>query len=509
MYKLKYLSMLFITLLLVSCDDDYLDVNTDPNNPTVKTVQPELLLASALSKPYDDNIDATAELGSVFMNNWGANVNSFTGAFLDEYGLTNITSNFYDDIWDQTYQGLATHQLIIDDESENFDNHKAIARIMKSFYFQRLVDLYGDIPYNEALKGGPNLTPAYNDQVEIYRALVEDLNLAISEINNANDNDRNVGGEDIIFQGDMSSWIKFANTVKLRILIRQSTLAESDGDTQSYLNEQFNNLDNNFVDSDVTINPGYSNAEGKQNPFYEEYGEDTQGNVTQSNSLIVPSDYCAEFLKGQPTENSIQTGVFDRRVNRLFTQVENEDTGEVEVVGVQQGADNTTAPGTLSKLGPGILKSSEQDGIIMTASESYFLQAEAVFRGYIGGDAKSLFQSGIVTSYLLLGLTEEQADSYITASNNVNLIGWDGSSNKIEAIMTQKWIALNSFNPLESWIEYTRTGFPAVPLAITAAKPSKPNRLLYPVSEFTTNSANVPDQQQQDAFDTKIFWDAN
>ena len=508
MYKLKYISILFITLLFVGCDN-YLDVNTDPNNPTVETIQPDLLLASALSKPYARNVALTAELGNVFMNNWAGNVNSFTGAFLDEYELTNVTSSFYNGIWDRTYQGLATHQLIIDDVSENFDNHKAIARIMKSFYFQRLVDLYGDLPYTEALKGGPNLTPVYDDQVEVYRALVEDLDLAISEINNADGEDVTVGAEDIIFQGDMSQWIKFANTVKLRILIRQSTLAETDGPTQTYLNEQFNSLDKNFVTSDVTINPGYSNAEGKQNPFYGVYGEDTQGNVTRRNSLIVPSDYCAEFLKGQLTENGVQTGVFDRRVNRLFTQVENEDTNVIEVVGAQQGADNTTAPGTLSQLGPGVLIDSEQDGIIMTASESFFLQSEAVYRDYLGGDAKTLFQNGITASYLLLGLTEAQADDYISLSNNANLISWDASANKIEAIMTQKWIALNSINAIESWIEFTRTGFPAVPLAITAAQPAKPNRLLYPVSEFSTNSANVPNQQQQDAFTTKIFWDAN
>ena len=75
--------------------------------------------------------------------------------------------------------------------------------------------------------------------------------------------------------------------------------------------------------------------------------------------------------------------------------------------------------------------------------------------------------------------------------------------------MTQKWIANMGINGIESWIERTRTGFPDLPLAITATGPSLPNRLLYPASEYSTNSANVPEQNTGDAFSTKIFWDAN
>ena len=98
-------------------------------------------------------------------------------------------------------------------------------------------------------------------------------------------------------------------------------------------------------------------------------------------------------------------------------------------------------------------------------------------------------------------------ESYIAAANAVDGLGWDASSNKIEAIMTQKWLALNGINAIESWIEYTRTGFPEIPLAVNAQRDSKPNRLLYPSSEYIANSANVPTQQSADAFNTSVFWD--
>ena len=75
--------------------------------------------------------------------------------------------------------------------------------------------------------------------------------------------------------------------------------------------------------------------------------------------------------------------------------------------------------------------------------------------------------------------------------------------------MTQKWIALCGFNAIESFIDYNRTGFPDVPLSVIAEKPARPVRLLYPASEFSTNSGNVPSQATSDAFSDKIFWDVN
>jgi len=78
---------------------------------------------------------------------------------------------------------------------------------------------------------------------------------------------------------------------------------------------------------------------------------------------------------------------------------------------------------------------------------------------------------------------------------------------KIKAIMIQKWVALNGNNAIESWIEYTRTGYPRTPLAITTQYPSKPNRIMYPNTELIGNSANVPTQTLSDVFSTSIFWD--
>ena len=508
----RIFNFLMIVLILggaVSCSD-YLDINDPKNDPTVDQVSPDLILAGALTRSYSTQAISMNQLGNVFMNNWAANVNAFTGGFNEEYQLI-LTSTFYNNIWDQLYVRMANFQAMIDNPADGYQNHQAIAKIMKSYYMQYIVDLYGDAPYSEAFGGGEKTNPMYDTDKDIYRQLVVEIDEALSMINSADETTFGVGSEDIVYSGDMSSWMKFANTLKLRILMRQATLAEQDGETASYLDAQFASLQGaDFITTDATLNPGYANDSGRQNPFFGSFGYAVDGSATTTYRFVRASLYAESFLDGSVN------GVQDPRISRLYEPVD----GEVQ--GVEQGIDSNdpAVPADISELGPGLLKSDSQDGILFTAANSYFLQAEAVHRGYLSGNAKSLFESGIKSSFKYLEMPSEvddladedpslDEDAYIDEANTVDGLGWDASTNKIEAIMTQKWIALNGINAIESWIEFTRTGYPEIPLAINAQRDSKPNRLLYPSSEYIANAANVPSQQAADAFDTAIFWDVN
>lgn len=493
------LFILALGLMQVSCDD-YLDVNDGPNNPTGETVPANLVLTGAQTRTYSIQAGNMNRLGNAFMNTWGPNINSFTGGFAEEFSLA-ISNTFYDDIWDNIYLRTYAYQTIIDAEGTEFNNHKAIAKIMKTHYMQYIVDLYGDAPYTEAHNGGNNLTPAYDDDQVIYRDFITQLDEAIAMIN-ANEGTA-VGSEDVIFNGNMSGWVKFANTLKLRILLREATLAETNSDSDTYLSTQFNLLNTTGAEfigygEDVTINPGYSNGEAaQQNPFFGTYGEDVDGNNTTSNNFIRASEYAVQFLSGAIN------GVADNRLTTLYSA-----NSSGNYVGIEQGSEDNGGV-DLSPLGSGLLIDSSQDGYIMTASEALLLQSEAVERGYLTGSmtAKQLFESAITSSFDILGAGS--AAGYISNANSVPGLGWDASANKIEAIMTQKWIALNGSHAIESWIEYTRTGYPVVPLPTSAQFSDKPNRLMYPNSELVGNSANVPAQTQADAFSTKVFWDAN
>jgi hypothetical protein len=506
---------IFIALLafiLFSCND-YLDVNTSPNSVQTSLVTPNLALSAAETNTFRNFSTTANQLGNVFMQNWGPNVNSFTGGYTQEFTL-NLSNTFYASIWDQTYRTLGNFQAILNSTSPNYDNHKAIARIMKAFYMQYLVDLYGDVPYSQALQFAANTTPKYDDDKVIYQQLIIELNQAIADINAANANTIAVGSEDAIFSGNMTNWVKFANTIKLRILLRESKYLEANDPT--YLSNQFAALASaSFVDANVTINPGYnSSTDNSANPFYVNYGyttaissSDPTGFTPTTNfSFVRATKYVANFLNAA-TGSGIAT--VDPRRGKIYSLV---GTGTAAaVVGVEQGA--TTAPATMSTLGTGLLKSHAQPGYIMTLAESKFLQSEAVLRGYLpGGDAvaNTLFTSGISASMTLLGVTSANATTYLTASATSPRIGWQGALNdKIESIMTQKWIALNGINGLESWIEYTRTGYPNVPLSVaptTPLYPTRPKRLMYPSSEYVANSGNVPVQAQADAFNSGPFW---
>jgi hypothetical protein len=344
------------------------------------------------------------------------------------------------------------------------------------------------------------LFPKYDDEVETYRVLINEIDEAISIIENTNEETvRSVAVFDVMMQGDMVKWIRFANTIKLRILLRQSQL--SDANTQTYLAQEFNNLQTSgaqFIglNDDVVVNPGYLNSDGKQNPFYAIYGKDPQGDRTTTNSLVGPSKFTADFLRGLLPGRS----VVDPRRLRLF---QSRTAGSTIITGVLQGASS----GKPSRLGPGIIKSSDQDLIVMQSAESFFLQAEAIQKGYLSGNAQAAFENGITASFTTLGLTTTDATNYITLSQGVNTIGWTGSTNKLEAIITQKWIANISINGIESWIELTRTGFPSgLPLPLTTSSTKRPIRLLYPESEYSGNTNNVPNQTSTDAFNSPVFW---
>lgn len=493
MKRIKILALV-LAMGLVSCDD-YLDINTSPNNPTEQNIKPELVLPGALSQTFRTLTRDANELGNVWMNNWGGNVNNITGAFNLEFSLQ-LNNSFRQEIWNNFYLNTANLQNIIDFEADNYENHKAIAMIMKSFYFQYLVDLYGDIPYTEAHQGGLILNPKYDDDKFVYAELYNKLDQAIALIDNATVTTLAVGDADPIFNGDMTQWVKFANTIKLRMLIRQTELAESDATVMADLTSKFADLAGaEFISEDVTINPGYTNTENaKQSPYYNRYGLLSDGSEAAGNGLIRATEHAIHFLDGTTT------GVFDSRLTSIYALAP-----DGTYTGVIQGNTGDDIPDNLSKIGPGLVKSATQDGIIMLASESFFLQSEAVFRGYMGGDAKALFESGIEASFEFHNATASLS-SYMTNSAMIDKIGWDGSANKIEAIMTQKWIAMNGVSGIESYIEYTRTGFPVTFTSTVASSATLPKRLPYPTTELAGNSANVPNLPISQIFTQGAFW---
>jgi Starch-binding associating with outer membrane len=490
---IKFAIVLAAFGLLVSCDD-YLDVNVDPNNPT--TVTPDLVLpvGQYYTAEYQQDDRGVSHLGNMMMVNWSQS--DGYSWYSDEFKY-NVTSSFYSRIFNYTFsRTLKQYQILNNLEDPKYDNYKAIAKIMKAFHFQQLVDCYGDVPYSEALGRSLEATPKYDDAQEIYEDLIVQLTEAINLISNASGAEV-PGADDAIFNGNMTNWIRFANTLKIRILTRQSDMTGRDAYIQTEL-AAIATEGHGYITTDVSVNPGYiPKNTGKQNPMWNTLGWDEGGTKTMSYNATCATAYVLNYL----------TATNDPRIDYLY---EKPSTGHL---GVPQGLLDYDTPvadqymaDKVSNIGPGILKAADMDAAIFTLAEHFFNLAELRQKDLIttGASAQSLYESGIEASFLYLGLDEAEAEDYYT--NAQNLVGWNSSTNKLQAIITQKWIATNGITAEQSWFDYTRTGYPSgLPLPLNYnATADRPVRLFYPAGEYSSNGVNVP--AQPNAFSVKIFW---
>ena len=139
-----------------------------------------------------------------------------------------------------------------------------------------------------------------------------------------------------------------------------------------------------------------------------------------------------------------------------------------------------------------------------------FLQAEAIQRGALSGNAKTMYESAVKESFSWLKVTNAStsADNYLNATTKTFAV-WDSNTDKLALILTQKYIAMFGINGLETWTDYRRTGIPGVPLSIYKSRGSNviPKRLIYPLEEYQYNSANALAEGTIDPQTATIFWD--
>lgn len=488
----KVIYILSLALISVGCSE-FVDVNDNPNNPPIST--PSLTLPVAQQDFAALNARTLTYLGNFLAVNWATPSNWQANSVFSRY---DFTATDFDNVFETSYADIFKNLTYIENYEDpsgaiDYTNYRAISTIIKGFQYQLLVDLYGDVPFTEANLRGENTTPAYDDAETVYKTVIDNLTNVVDMINEAPSNAENPGGQDIIFGGDMNHWIEFANTIKLRMLVRMSNTGQD-----SYINTQAGLITANgggYITSDVTSNPGYTSDEFKQNPFWDYFRVPATGAESNRGDYTVATTTAITFL-----ENNA-----DPRLSRLYAPSR---TGSAFKGTVQ----STALPGTgftsndLAKVGPGLLKSANQDQIIMSLAESLFIQAEAAQRGYIADAAKDLYELAIEASFEQLGVEDaaNEAEAYFTQpTKNVS---WDDSPNKIEAIITQKWVALNGTSSIESWIDLTRTGFPlGLPIPAESAG-SRPVRLLYPASEVSRNTENVPKLTAADVFTKAPFW---
>lgn len=547
-----------LSIATSSCSS-FIDVNQNPNSLT--TVTPDAQLASALATTAGNYTGNTPSYNSYA--SWAAGYWGKTGV-VSGYGeeLTyNYSSSYYAGLWDNTYDNLEDYaQIQTNGAANGYPYHAAIARIMKVYNFLLLVDEYGDIPYSQALQGLSQTSPTYDKAADVYKDLIVQLTGAITDINTtaatatATFTPRAVGAEDIVFTGNMTRWKQFANSLKLRILLRESQT--NDATLNTYVAQQMTALQtatDGFISADVVAQPGYAQNTGQQNPLYNRYAYTPAGTGATERSYQIPTQY----IINQYLNNA------DPRVSQLYTMGARlvNGTSVAQYVGARPGESNSPAfnapteslPTASRFLGAnsttasgGIIKGLNAPTALMLLSEHLFSKAEAETRGlFTGGDtaAKQDYLDGIKASFLYFyraaattnatinastlaaqttagaaGISQYNTFIATTAAGGANatntLVNYDvatsnGALGKQAIIIYQKYLAMNSVASTEAWDDYRRSAQPQLSQVASTQSQSPradklPTRLLYPLSEVSTNISNVPAGVTQY---TKIFWD--
>jgi len=496
--KLLCIAVIF---LLGACKKGFLDINDNPNKPA--DVAPGLVLTNALNftAKYTTGSTNFYQFAAAWIGYW--NYSGAVSAFAEERSYQ-FTTNYGPAVttWDSLYHNLNDYDYVEKKATAaNNQFYVGIAKTMKAYDFHNLVDIFGNIPYSEALQSINKIRPAYDKDQAIYEDLAKKLDTAANLFKEVTGKVSTADGAyDIMYKGDAAKWGKFANTLKLRLLLRQSEIAGR----EAYIRDEIAKITANGLGylgagEGGSVNPGYSNSSGKQNPFWSRFGYSPLGKTAplDGHRYYIASEYALSFYQ----DNN------DPRLSKFFTTID--DGRGTTYSGSRFGPTASSAdnPNVKSAIGTGLLKSAEMAQPMLTDFESLFLQAEAAQRGYLSGDARALYESAVQQSFTYLGAGSASAYLSATAISN-----WTLASDKMYLIMKQKWAAMNGINDMESWADYRRLNIPSdIPISDNPAATTRkvPVRMLYPQGEYNYNQDNVLKQGTISQFTSRIFWDIN
>ena len=473
---MRYIYTVLVLMLVISCTKDFEEINTNTNAPV--TVQPSLLLRQVI---YDYGEQMSYE-GFTAGNLLGQYSTALDFNLFDRHDLK--SPQLGGNPWPIFYQNLRDNEIILNLSQENtaFAVYEGPARIMKAYMAAGLTDLFGDVPYSEAFKGDTEtVTPVYDSQESIYmdeNGVFDNLDKGIAAIENYTGTIALDG--DILFNGDLEGWIRFANSLKIKYLMRVSGKIDVAAQLQTIVAE------GNFID-DNSENAIFNFTDGEPNNF-----RLARLRIGDFNNYVLSE-----------TMNEILTDLNDPRIDRLYrpfaNSTDNGYNGLLNGIDASEGVSlaDYSLLGTIFRENTGLL-----DANFMTSMETHFLLAEAAQKGLITADTETLYNTGVTQAFDYWQV-DLPAD-YLTVDAALD----DG--NALENIITQKWIA-NSINGYEGWVEYRRTGFPQLK-TISASLNNNliPIRMPYPSEEEALNSVNyttASNNTEGNSINVPVWWD--
>ena len=382
---------------------------------------------------------------------------------------------------DQSAKNITNTPLGLTENPLDKQNKLAIIEVLNVYTYAILVETFGDVPYSQALNLNYK-TPKYDDGLTIYKDLIVRLNKAIANLNTAG---ASFGGNDRIYAGDISKWIKFANTLKLRLGITISDIPSEAALAQATVSSAAplvfsSNLDN----ADFK----YLTATPNTNPLYVDLVASGRSDFVPANTLV-----------------DVMNDLNDPRRSKYFdNNVDDPATPEVEYIGGINGGSNSFP--NFTHISP-TLQVPDFPGTILDYAQAEFLLAEAAERSLYGSPATAAahYNAAITASILDWGGTEAEAAAYL-ATPNVAYATAPGTWK--QKIGTQSWIAYYN-NSFEGWSTYRRLDYPVL-VAPADAVSAIPVRYTYPIIEQSLNKSSYTAASQAiggDNVETKLFWD--
>lgn len=498
-----------------SCTAKFEDINSNPYQPGDLSADDYALgsamnnLAGCVVSPDVNTAQFTdcllgGPLGGYFadsQSNWKATISNFNPT--DDWTRVFLKS-------DRVLPVLYSNLNVVEVVSQNTNNPLplAIANVIKVAAMHRVTDAYGPIPYSKIGADGSIKTP-YDSEQEVYNKFFEELNAALQVMKNQ-ENDRLTASADYIYGGDVKKWIRFANSLKLRLAIR---IANVDKTTAQKMAEEAVDPANGGVIEQNADNAAWSYfSSSVNNPIYV---------AKEYNHVLSHSTDGLACLTGGDTHASADiicymNGYNDPRREKYF--VKSEWMGQ-EYVGLRRGI----AIPDLNTIGhkySGINLKPTDPLYWMNAAEVAFLRAEAkaIYGFNMHGEAKKFYEDGIRLSFEQWGV--DGVDAYINSEEMESMsytdpaslnsypdeltsltVKWDESATpdeKQERIIIQKWIA-NWMLGNEAWADYRRTGYPHLMPATAVGNKSGgvvnsergARRIPYPADEYNDNTENI------------------
>lgn len=522
-------------------DDEYTDKYSDPSKTATATCERLMTGVFYTGAQYTYN--------SYWRQYTWDNV--VAGKFAQTFGFANsegsryaLSDSYANDRWGNFYNTLTQFRVLQDVYGKLSDEDKKTYRIFyivsEVFIYDHLaqiIDIFGDVPFAEAgylvVTGGDvaNSYPAYESATSLYTMILDNLGDLYQEMYSLNGNLSSLtttylAAHDLINGGSLTKWMKYCNSLRLRLATRIASQGTLSSKGQGVISEILSgNLPLvNELKENILVLSDNTDVSSTDDPAGLNYGDAFR------NGFITHSRASQAMLDVMLTKDALKQN--DPRLEIMYSKnaqgeyrgystheryADQQANAELaEKVRVYSRIDSTT-----------VIYNRNLKSPIITAAEVYFLKAEAYQKGWASGDAKSAFVSGMLESVKFYYNQNNDALNTELSSSPVRKVPmpaesdviayaeatWDAATNKEEVIITQKWLNFGYFQAFQAWNEVRRTGYPELYFAedqTAQTLKTPPNRAAYPSTERSYNRTNYQAQiatmPDGDSYYTKIFW---